>query len=358
MAKKISIALISILCLVGVTAFSFGSQNEDARVVLSTIYFKNGSADLNPKYDRDLRKVLSVLSTNPTSGLQMEAYNDNRGAAEKNREISQKRAQAVRQWFLKKGVNAGRLMIKSPGDSAAAAQNDTAKGDSGNQRVEIVKVLLKLPVAHFPAARYEFAPIVEGQQVSHNFVIQNKGTALLEVQRVKTDWGCTAVSFTRQIPPGGEGQITLKVNTKGYGGRKLHKGATVHTNDKRHPKLKLSIFGDVEKFVTIQPRQIRLRGYTGEHPKKKVTIIPLEKYPFKILKVHAKNGKDIRFQLNEEKNATGIQYALTIENQRLEKGRYFDIITLETDSKIKPTLSVRVYGDIKSRTEEEKKKNQ
>jgi hypothetical protein len=101
-----------------------------------------------------------------------------------------------------------------------------------------------------------------------------------------------------------------------------------------------------------------LRGYTGEHPKKKVTIIPLEKYPFKILKVHAKNGKDIRFQLNEEKNATGIQYALTIENQRLEKGRYFDIITLETDSKIKPTLSVRVYGDIKSRTEEEKKKNQ
>ena len=101
-----------------------------------------------------------------------------------------------------------------------------------------------------------------------------------------------------------------------------------------------------------------MRGYTGEHPKKKVTIIPLEKYPFKILKVHAKNGKDIRFQLNEEKNATGIQYALTIENQRLEKGRYFDIITLETDSKIKPTLSVRVYGDIKSRTEEEKKKNQ
>jgi hypothetical protein len=187
MAQKISIALISILCLVGVTAFSVGSQNEDARVVLSTIYFKNGSADLNPKYDRDLRKVLSVLSTNPTSGLQMEAYNDNRGAAEKNREISQKRAQAVRQWFLKRGVNPGRLMIKSPGDSEAAVQNDTAKGDSGNQRVEIVKVLLKLPVAHFPAARYEFAPIVEGQQVSHNFVIQNKGTALLEVQRVKTD---------------------------------------------------------------------------------------------------------------------------------------------------------------------------
>ena len=101
-----------------------------------------------------------------------------------------------------------------------------------------------------------------------------------------------------------------------------------------------------------------MRGYTGEHPKKKVTIIPLNKYPFKILKVHAKNGKDIRFQLSEEENVKGIQYALTVENQRLEKGRYFDIITLETDSKIKPTLSVRVYGDIRPHPEEEKKKSQ
>lgn len=89
-----------------------------------------------------------------------------------------------------------------------------------------------------------------------------------------------------------------------------------------------------------------------------MTIIPLDKYPFKILKVRAKNGKDIRFQLSEEENAKGIQYALTVENQRLEKGRYFDIITLETDSKIKPTLSVRVYGDIRPHPEEKKKKSQ
>jgi hypothetical protein len=101
-----------------------------------------------------------------------------------------------------------------------------------------------------------------------------------------------------------------------------------------------------------------LRGYAGEHPKRKVTIIPLEKYPFKILKVRAKNGKDIRFQLQEEKSEKGLQYVLTVENLRLEKGRYFDIITLETDSKIRPMLSLRVYGNINPRPEEEKKKSQ
>jgi C-terminal processing protease CtpA/Prc len=65
-----------------------------------------------------------------------------------------------------------------------------------------------------------------------------------------------------------------------------------------------------------------LRGYTGEHLNRKVTIIPLEKYPFKILKIRAKNGKDIRFQLQEEKSEKGLQYTLTVENQRLQKGRY------------------------------------
>jgi len=103
---------------------------------------------------------------------------------------------------------------------------------------------------------------------------------------------------------------------------------------------------------------VRLRGFAGEQLKRKVKIIPVEKYPFKILKVRAQNGKDIRFQLREEKSQTGQQYVLIVENQRPQKGRYFDNITLETDSKIRPTLNVRVYGDIRPRPEEEKKESQ
>ena len=99
---------------------------------------------------------------------------------------------------------------------------------------------------------------------------------------------------------------------------------------------------------------MRLRGIAGEQLKRKVTIIPVEKYPFKILNVRAQNGKNIRFQLQEEKSQKGPQYVLIVENQRLEKGRYFDNITLETDSQIRPTLKIRVYGDIMPRPEEKK----
>jgi hypothetical protein len=187
MTKKIRVALISILCLVGITAFSFGAQSDDARVVLSTLYFKNGSADLNPEYENDLKKVQAALKADPTIGLQIEVYNDTRGSAENNREISQKRVQAVRQWFIKNSIDPSRLMIKHLDDSRAGSKNDTSKDHSLNRRIEIVKILLKLPSAFLPAARYEFTPVVEGQYVSHNFVLQNKGAATLEVQRVKTD---------------------------------------------------------------------------------------------------------------------------------------------------------------------------
>ena len=46
---------------------------------------------------------------------------------------------------------------------------------------------LNRPSAYLPADRYEFAPVMEGKEVVHDFVVQNKGSAPLEIQKVKTD---------------------------------------------------------------------------------------------------------------------------------------------------------------------------
>lgn len=42
------------------------------------------------------------------------------------------------------------------------------------------------PSAVFPQTGYEFSPVLDGAKVVHEFVIQNKGTAPLKVERVKT----------------------------------------------------------------------------------------------------------------------------------------------------------------------------
>ena len=86
-----------------------------------------------------------------------------------------------------------------------------------------------------------------------------------------------------------------------------------------------------------------------------MTIIPTPKHPFKIVNVRVRDGKDISYQLSEEKSENGQKYALTVENKRVKKGSYFDIITLETDSKIKPELHIRVYGQLRQQPEKEKK---
>jgi hypothetical protein len=98
-----------------------------------------------------------------------------------------------------------------------------------------------------------------------------------------------------------------------------------------------------------------LHGVAGEQIKRRVAIIPAPKYPFKIVKVRLRDGKDVAYQLSEEKSENGQKYALTVENKRMEKGSYFDIITLETDSKIKPELHIRVYGQLRAQPKKEKK---
>ncbi|MCP4681348.1 MAG: DUF1573 domain-containing protein [Desulfobacterales bacterium] len=148
------------------------------------------------------------------------------------------------------------------------------------------------------------------------------------------------------MPPGGEGKITVKVNTTGVGGRKLSKNITVHTNDKKNPRLKLKISGDVKKFATITPKRVHLRGTLGKPIKIPVSIIQEEKYPFKILEVRAENGKNISYKLEEVEKTGKAEYKLIVENKKKEVGKYSDSIILKTDSEVRPEIKIRVSGNI------------
>ncbi len=132
----------------------------------------------------------------------------------------------------------------------------------------------------------------------------------------------------------------------------MKKTASVYTNDKKRSRMDLVISGQVERFVTIRPKHINLRGYTGDAIKASVSLIPEKKYPFKILKVSAKDGNNIKFELEEVELSANGAYKLKVENLKQDTGRYYDTIILETDSKIQPQLSVRVYGYLRPRKKE------
>jgi len=129
----------------------------------------------------------------------------------------------------------------------------------------------------------------------------------------------------------------------------MRKTAGVYTNDKTRPQQNLVISGQVEKFVTIRPQNANMRGIAGDPIKGTVTIIPEKKYPFKILNLHAQDDKYIKYQLEETKESDTTVYKLNIENLKTDAGRYYDAIILETDSKIRPQINIRVYGYIRPR---------
>ena len=132
----------------------------------------------------------------------------------------------------------------------------------------------------------------------------------------------------------------------------MKKTAGVYTNDKTRPRFDLVISGPVEKFATIRPQHVSLRGYAGDAIKSKVTIIAEKKYPFKILDAKAQAGDNINIKLEEVKSSRGPAWELRVENLRQKTGRFYDTIILKTDSKIKPELNVRVYGYLRERKSE------
>lgn len=153
-------------------------------------------------------------------------------------------------------------------------------------------------------------------------------------------------SYPRQIPAGGEGTIRIKVNTNGYGGRTLKKNIEVFTNDAKNPRITLSIAGSVLAFARMDPAYARLVGPAGTDIKEAITITRQAAFPFKILEAKTRNGNDIKVDVQEFEQGEESGYIVTIVNQKSTAGRYADMLILTTDSTVKPTITVPVYGQI------------
>ena len=112
--------------------------------------------------------------------------------------------------------------------------------------------------------------------------------------------------------------------------------------------------GEVEKFVSIFPQRVNLRGKIGTEIKRTVKIIPEKKYPFKITGIRADKGIFIDYRLEDTRKSGGNFYLLKIKNKKTSKGGYHDSIYLKTDSKIQPEIKISIYGNILAATPEAK----
>ena len=81
----------------------------------------------------------SAIAQQPDNpSVSVEGYTDAQGSTEQNQHLSQKRAQAVADQLIARGVDKSRVSVSGKGESAPVADNDTADGRANNRRVEIV----------------------------------------------------------------------------------------------------------------------------------------------------------------------------------------------------------------------------
>jgi OmpA-OmpF porin, OOP family len=102
------------------------------------INFKTGSAEINTNSNATLQEIYNLLVQAEDSKLELEGHTDNKGNEQANLTLSEARANAVKKYLIKKGINASRFQsVSGKGQGDPVASNDTEEGRSQNRRVVI-----------------------------------------------------------------------------------------------------------------------------------------------------------------------------------------------------------------------------
>jgi outer membrane protein OmpA-like peptidoglycan-associated protein len=113
----------------------------DARGMVMTLgegVFAPGSATLQPEVLRELDRIVDFANSDKSRPLLIEGHTDDHGSARLNQELSQDRADALKQALVKRGVAAKRITAVGKGDAEPVARNDTEEGRAQNRRVEVI----------------------------------------------------------------------------------------------------------------------------------------------------------------------------------------------------------------------------
>ena len=103
----------------------------------SVVNFASSSAEVPESMAPFLKDAAAELKQLKVGHvLEIAGYTDNTGDAALNLALSQKRAEAVREAFIKFGVDPDMLVAKGYGDADPVASNDTPEGRLKNRRIE------------------------------------------------------------------------------------------------------------------------------------------------------------------------------------------------------------------------------
>lgn len=103
----------------------------------SNVEFEQGNAVIKESSYESLNEVIILLGEYPEAKISIEGHTDNTGNASTNLKLSQQRADAVKDYLVKKGAAPDKVTATGKGSTEPKADNGTSDGRKANRRVEI-----------------------------------------------------------------------------------------------------------------------------------------------------------------------------------------------------------------------------
>jgi outer membrane protein OmpA-like peptidoglycan-associated protein len=105
---------------------------------LSGPSFEFNKATLTAEGRSHLDHAVQLMKANPSMHVVVEGHTDSVGTHEYNMKLSERRADAARDYMIEKGISAGRIRAAWYGETRPVASNATAAGRAKNRRVDVV----------------------------------------------------------------------------------------------------------------------------------------------------------------------------------------------------------------------------
>lgn len=118
--------------------FTYTLKYDSPKVyTLKNVFFDTGKSTLRKESFASLDELAEIMKLKPRLIIEIAGHTDNVGSPESNLILSNDRANAVRDYLIRHGIDEKRVMAKGYGETQPVASNDTENGRQENRRTEV-----------------------------------------------------------------------------------------------------------------------------------------------------------------------------------------------------------------------------
>ena len=112
----------------------------DGKFITSGILFDVNKATIKPESMGIINQIIKMMKAHEDLRLSIEGHTDSDGDKAQNKTLSEKRAAAVKDILVERGITSSRFKTKGYGEDKPLDSNSTPEGKANNRRVEFIKI--------------------------------------------------------------------------------------------------------------------------------------------------------------------------------------------------------------------------